>query len=194
MSVQLQPSGPEKILCRGRLIELAQQEMSDGARTCTFEFARRGPGTRIMFCRDDKWLIAREYRYENGTFDMRLPGGKVFDTLQEYETARSNDANFCSLARATITKEALEEVGLRPTSLEFFHKSVCGATVRWDLFYFICQAWDVCGEPQLEFGEDITFDWYSSAQVKQMCLTGEVSEDRSAIALLRAIEKLRPGS
>jgi 8-oxo-dGTP pyrophosphatase MutT (NUDIX family) len=174
---------------RGRLIELVQQEMSNGQSTQIFEFARRGPGTRIVFFDGQKVLIAREFRYESGTYDMRLPGGKVFDTLKDFEAARTANADMIALATRTIAKEAAEEVGLRPTSLELFHKSVCGATISWDLYYFICRRWEPLLGQQLEDGENITFSWYTAQDVRRMCLSGEVSEDRSAITLLRALQR-----
>jgi hypothetical protein len=68
--------------------------------------------------------------------------------------------------------------------LEFFAKSVSGATVTWDLYYFVVRAYTQV-EQNLEHGEDISFDFYDPASVEKMCLDGTIQEDRSAIMLLR---------
>ena len=39
----------------------------------------------------------------------------------------------------------------------------------------------------LEDGEDITFEFIDKEKVKEMCLSGEISEERSALVLLRYI-------
>lgn len=186
----MQKTQPETVVYRGRLFELIQQEMSDGSVTRTFEIARRGPGTRIIFFDGISILIAREYRYESENFDMRLPGGKVFDTLSEYEQARSTGLNMVEFAKRAIAKEAAEEVGLKPTLLECTHKSICGATIVWDLYFFLCTAWESMLNQQLEVGESITFGWYPLHEVRAMCLSGQISEDRSAIAILRTLDRI----
>lgn len=65
---------------RGRIIEVVEEKYG----TRTFEIARRSPGVRALIVRDGKILLSREYRTEVDEYDFRLPGGKVFDTLSEY--------------------------------------------------------------------------------------------------------------
>jgi len=40
-------------------------------------------------------------------------------------------------AKEGAIKEAREEVGVEVKDISFLHKSVCGATVVWDLYYFV---------------------------------------------------------
>jgi hypothetical protein len=190
MMAELKKSTSEHVLYRGQLIELVVQEMSDGRLTKTFEFARRGPGTRIIFFDGSKILLTREYRYESERFDIRLPGGKIFDTLNDYEHARSIGLDMTELATRTIAREAAEEVGLKPVELRCTHKSICGATIVWDLYYFLCMSWEKMPSQRLEVGESITFDWYPVPEVRGMCLSGQISEERSAIAILRTLHDL----
>lgn len=74
----------EKIVYQGKIIEVVQQTRKTGDTEKLFEFARRSPGTRLIVRSGDKVLLTKEYRTETGNWDYRLPGGKVFDTLEEY--------------------------------------------------------------------------------------------------------------
>ena len=67
---------PENIVFRGKIVEVVQ----DAKR----EFARRSPGVRLLIIKGNQTLLTKEYREEIKSFDYRLPGGKVFDTLVNY--------------------------------------------------------------------------------------------------------------
>ncbi len=174
----------EKITHRGTIIEVVQQEVLVGDRTKTFEFARRSPGTRLIIEKDGNILLTREFRRELGAYDYRLPGGKVYDSLEEYNTALQGDVDILEAAKRAAIREAREEAGIEVKDISFLHRSVCGATVVWDLFYFVVNDY-VQTEQELEEGEDISFAFYSKDEVRNMCLDGQVSEERSALVLLR---------
>lgn len=58
----------------------------------TFEKARRAPGTRLIIpVGEDSILLTKEYRQEVDGYDFRLPGGKVFDSLEEYNSFLQSD-------------------------------------------------------------------------------------------------------
>jgi ADP-ribose pyrophosphatase len=179
----------ETITHKGKIIEVVQREVEVGGKTKTFEFARRSPGTRLIILDGDKVLLTKEFRHEVGGYDYRLPGGKVYDTLDEYNAALEGGVDINEVAKAAAAKEAREEVGIEPKALEFYHKSVCGATVVWDLFYFVVKEFDKI-EQNLEEGEDITLEPVSIAEAKAMCLDGRMSEERSALVLLRYLNSL----
>ncbi len=174
----------EKITHQGSIIEVVQREVEQNGKTKVFEFARRSPGTRLIISKDGKILLTKEFRHELDGYDYRLPGGKVYDTLGEYNAALASGTDIAEAAKRAALKEAREEVGVEASGAEFLHKSVCGATVVWDLFYFVITEFTQA-EQELEDGEDITAGWYTPEQVRAMCMSGEVSEERSALVLLR---------
>lgn len=176
----------EKITHRGAIIEVVQQEVEIGGKVKTFECARRSPGTRLIIEKGEQILLTREFRRELGTYDFRLPGGKVYDTLEEYSAALESGVDIEEEAKKAAAREAREEVGVQAESLTLVHKSVLGATVVWDLYYFVVSHFTQT-EQELEDGEDITFAFYDREEVRRMCLSGEVSEERSALVLLRHI-------
>lgn len=169
----------EEIRYSGKIIEVVQFKNGDKV----FEKARRSPGVRALIVSDDKILLSREFRQEVGSYDFRLPGGKVFDKLQEYKNHLSEDlAPYASLA---VVKEVKEEVGLVARNPKLLKVSKAGATVEWDLFYFLISDFEENENGQeLEDGEDITFGWYTFQQAKDICLSGQMKEDRSVGVLL----------
>src|ERR1043166_10131138 len=144
----------EKITYHGKMIEVVEAPVTMSGVTKTFEYARRSPGVRLIIPRDGSVLISKEFRHELNGYDYRLPGGKVYDTLVEYNDALSSGADIAVAAQAAAVKEAQEEVGVGVEEAQIFHRSVCGASVVWDLYYFVVSRFSE-GERHAEAGEDI---------------------------------------
>jgi 8-oxo-dGTP pyrophosphatase MutT (NUDIX family) len=178
----------QKITHQGKIIEVVQEEVERSGMTKTFEFARRSPGARLIIVKDEKVLLSKEFRHELGGYDYRLPGGKVYDSLNEYNSALELAVDISESAKNAAIKEAREEVGIDVKDISFYHKSICGATVVWDLFYFVVNDFNEVPQ-ELESGEDIKAEWIDREKVKSMCLDGSISEERSALVLLRYLNK-----
>jgi 8-oxo-dGTP pyrophosphatase MutT (NUDIX family) len=174
----------ESIKYQGKIVEVVEKEVVKGEKKKIFEFARRSPGVRIIADNGNQILLTREYRREAGGYDTRLPGGKVFDRLEDYNEALRTEQNIDEAANLAARKEAKEEAGIEAKTIQQVHKSICGATVMWDLYYFLTTDF-VQGEQKLEEGEDISVGWVDKNKVKEMCLKGEIGEERSALVLLR---------
>ncbi len=183
------PVGPEVITHRGKMIEVVVQQMQIGERLVPFERARRSPGTRLLITSDTgKILLTKEYRSEIGGYDYRLPGGKVFDSLDEYNQALSAGEDILVKSRVAAQKEAREEVGVQAENITHVYTSKCGATMEWDLHYFAVKVpTEQLGQQQLEAGEAIETGWYSPEQAMELALNGSMSEDRSAAVLMRYV-------
>lgn len=180
------PVGDEKIVYEGDILEVIQQPHQIGEKTKMFEWARRAPGTRLIIVKDGRMLLSREYRRELEEFDYRFPGGKVFDTLKEYKKALKSGNDMLWAAKEGAIREAREEVGIIPNKLELFHLSKNGATVHWDLYYMEVADFEDTGTQKLDGeGEDITFDWFTFQDVKDIAVSGKMKEDRSVGVLLR---------
>lgn len=76
-------------------------------------------------------------------------------------------------AKDAATIEAREECGifLEKENLELFHLSHCGATIEWDLYYFIIREFNQNGMQDLGEDEFITFDWYTHEQIIDLVRT-----------------------
>jgi ADP-ribose pyrophosphatase len=183
----LNKHGAERVVHSTRMFEVVQQDMTSEGRVRTFEFVRRCPGTRVIVEQGGKVLLIREFRYELGREDYRLPGGKAFDDISSFNAAIAAGASVPDLALAAARRELAEETGVEAKSLDHIHTSKCGATVEWDLYYFHCDSFEQSLRPDLELGENIRTEWRGASDVIEMCVRGEISEERSALVLLRSL-------
>lgn len=184
----------EEIFAKGKLFELVHETQADGR---IFEVARRAPGVRLVIINTEqqKILLTKEFRKELGAWDYRLPGGKVFDSLEEYEVFRQSGADILVEAESKARAEAFEEAGVAIKRLKFFKKSTLGATVEWDLFVFVSEEWELHEDgQQLEAGEQVEADeWFTFEEAKKMIIEGRMHEERIALILLQWIETRNNG-
>lgn len=183
-------SNSERIFSKGKLFAIVHFEQDDGR---TFEVARRAPGVRLIIHDGaaGKVLLTKEYRRELDAWDYRLPGGKVFDSLDEFEAFRQSGNDILEAAKVKAIEEAQQEAGVEVAKLEFFKKSVLGATVEWDLYVFEATEWRISVEGQeLEVGEKIEADnWVTYDEARTMALNGTMAEERIALILLQWLEE-----
>ena len=178
--------GDEQIVFQGKIVEVVHQPMKIGDKSVSFEAARRSPGTRLIIVdtRKKQIILTKEFRTELNDYDYRLPGGKVFDSLNEYNDFLASGKDILEPAVERAKIEAKEETGIVANNARHIHTSVNGATVTWDLLYFVIDDWKR-GKQQLEAGEDISVEWFDFAEASEIALSGAMHEDRSAAVLLR---------
>lgn len=178
-----QKSTQESIAFTGHIGEVIHETQSDGR---VFERYRRAPGTRLVIVSPEKKvLITQEHRQETGGVDLRLPGGKVCDSLEEYRALITSGKDMTEAAKVAAIKEAAEETGFIVTDPRLLTKANAGATVEWDLYYFYVDNYKGAPEgQQLEHGEDIAVTWMSPLQIREAIASGEMQEWRSVGVLL----------
>lgn len=173
----------EEVVYQGKIVEVVEFPGPDGKKI--FEKARRAPGIRLIIpVGTDQVLLTKEHRHELGGYDYRLPGGKVFDTLTEYNDFLARGGDILQPATAKAREEAQQEAGVTVQALNHLHTSRLGATMQWDLYYFEVTKF-IKSYQALEAGEDIEVVTVSRSEAQAMCLDGRISEERSALVLLR---------
>lgn len=181
---KLLPAGSDKIVYRGKIFKVVERPFKAGKHDIIFEIAIRSPGVRLIIVNKDKMLVTKEFRQELNTFDYRLPGGKVFDKFTEFEAHEKED--LLPYAIKAAKKESKEETGIKIKHLQHFATAKSGATVVWDLLYFIVDDFEDTNEGQnLEHGEHIAVTWKTFEEVKELCKSGKMSEDRSVGILFK---------
>ena len=184
----------ESIYAKGKLFELVHREQPDGR---IFEVARRAPGVRVIIAdlQKQELLLTREFRRELQDWDYRLPGGKVFDSLEEYRLFREGGEDIIIPAKQKAIDESIEEAGVEVKDVELFKISTLGATMEWDLFVFEAHEWRISENGQrLESGEQIeTNNWFSYERVNEMILNDDLKEERIALILMQWIKKNQKG-
>lgn len=157
------------------------------------KMVRRPPGVRALILNkndNQKILLSKEFRYELDKWDYRLPGGKVFDTLDLYKEAIArNDVQ--KYVDESVAKEVLEEVGLIVKSQKLLKISHDGAGVIWDLFYYEIKDYEESLDgAHLEENEFVEgYVWKSFDEIIKMCIEQKINEERTVGVLLSYILK-----
>ncbi len=191
---EIKDLGGHAIEYRTRLFDVMTHKVrfSDGI-VKTFQYVRRSPGVRILLTSGSKILITAEWRTEAKQWDFRLPGGKVFERIEEYAAFRDSGSptKLEDIGKLAAAKELGEECGISisPETITHAHTSTCGATVEWDLLYYIAPHTTVdrltsVTSPE---GERIIMQWLSFETVLDLCTKKEIGEDRTAAFLMRYI-------
>lgn len=172
-------------------LETEEEFIVDGEkRNIKRTMVRRPPGIRALIVdkENNKILLSKEFRYELNEWDYRLPGGKVFDSLEDYKEALKND-DVLKHVEKTVPKEVMEEVGLIVKNPKLLKISKDGARVIWDLYYYEITDYEISKDgPQLEDNELIDgYIWVTFDEVKKLCLNHSIHEDRTVGMLLTYI-------
>lgn len=176
-------SNQDEIVFEGILGEVVHTAQSDGR---VFERYRRAPGVRLIVVNPDgKLIMTRERRQETGNVDLRLPGGKVCDSMAEYHELLTSSADLTDAASRAAIKEGREELGLELRNLQLVTKAAAGSTVEWDLYYFMTHDYVLAEKgQQLEAGEEIETVELTPDEVRQAIADGQMQEWRSVGILL----------
>jgi 8-oxo-dGTP pyrophosphatase MutT (NUDIX family) len=186
-----------KIQFQGRISAIIERPVTlpDG-KNRVFEYAERPPGVRLLVVASDTILVTREWRDEVKGFDIRVPGGKVFDTFAEYLRFIDDPKQLEQAARASAKRELLEETGLSidDSDIQHLKTTECGATVVWRLHYFVVKTQHEALNPQIETdeGELIAPSWITPSALFRHCVHGDVREDRTAAVLIQWLAKSYP--
>lgn len=179
------------ITYNGSIIQIVEHDVDIGGwKIKTFERARRAPGVRILLINDkQEILVTKEFRYELDAYDWRLPGGKVFDTLQEYVAFLHSWEDIESHVLTAAMREWKEEVGIAIWDQEILCKKICGATIERDLWYVLVKdfswldAWTSYEEGELIEG----YERFSFQQIRNMLAAWEIQEWRTAAVLAEIV-------
>ena len=173
----------EEIVFQWKLIEVVQQTVEIGDKRLLREIARRSPWVRLIICDGDKILITKEFRREVNKEDYRLPGGKVFDTLKEYNEHRNDIENY---ALIWVKRECEEETWLIPEDISLYYVSKVWATMERDLYYYVITKFSHHEKgQQLELWENITVEWKTKEEIFALIKKWAMHEDRSIGVLMR---------
>lgn len=180
--IKLEMKPQFKITYRGKMFEVVTWEGKPGVK---FEAVVRAPGVRLLIETEKEGkkalLMTREIRREAGGIDYRLPGGKVFDTLDELDSHRNSKDDILPIVENTARKEGKEEAGISGGEYTPLGVSRAGASVEWDLYYFKVTNAEI-GEQELEEQEqgDIETVILSAKEVFENLSKREIKEGRSA--------------
>lgn len=154
-----------------------------------YEIIKRPPGVRAIIVHDGKLLLNKEYRYELKNWDYRIPGGKVFDSLEEYQKC-DELKNLTTHIEKALVREVFEEVNINVYSYQLFACSNNGFTVEWDLYYYIVDEFELIEFDNSKIKRRNEYEytqscWVDYTTVLQYCMENKISEDRSVGVIMK---------
>lgn len=173
-----------EIVYQGKMFEVVTFSPKEGL---VFETAVRAPGTRLLieYKKGDELglLMTSELRHDRSgsSLDYRLPGGKVYDSLEEFNVAKENNNDIEVDALKAAKLEAFQEVGVKNGEFNKISVAKAGGSVEWDLHYFLVQNIEL-GDQELEDHEkgEIEVVFLSIGEIFQKLINKEIKEGRSA--------------
>jgi len=130
MEVTNNPKENEEVVFAGKIGAIVHMRQPDGR---VFEQYRRPPGVRLILVSPEKHiLLTKEYRHEPDGVDLRLPGGKVCDTWEEYQELMHSGKDMLEAVKEAGVKESIQETGYIIHNPNVLEKANAGATVDWD--------------------------------------------------------------
>lgn len=161
----------------------------------TVKYTIRTPGIRLIIpTAHNTFLMNYEYRGGLQKWDYRLPGGKVYDTLDEFTYVKDeieyNALDLLPDAQKAAVLEAKQEIGITThvDDLELLEITEVGGSTKHDIYYFLVKKYEL-GDQELEPDEQIERVELTSEEIMEKIYQKEFSEDRSIGPFLRFIKK-----
>lgn len=174
---------------KGTVGEVEHIHQPDGR---IFEIYHRPPGVRVIVVDEmNNILMTREHRHEQDKVDLRFPGGKVFNAMQEMHNYLDAGGKMIDAIIAAGEGETRQEAGVKVeiSADEVIEVAVDGATVDWDLHYILVRNYEEHPDGQeLEAGEEgIESVWMTIEEIVWAAQHGEMSEMRSVGVLFSKV-------
>ena len=164
--------GKYKTVFKGILfsIKQAKAEWPSGKKG-VFEIIERPPSVIVLAIDSKKrLLLTREFRRKHGKIMWFLAAGRM-DKKGES-------------AKQAAQRELQEETGFKAKKLKFFHKSVVGNSIKWEIFSFIATGLEKAAL-QGDEDEDIKVVPTPISKAFRMVLEGKVEDEKIAFLIIK---------
>lgn len=154
---------------RGKILTLRCDDalLPDG-KPCSREFVEHGGGACVLYVKDGKVLLVRQYRYPYAESIYEIPAGKLDEGEEPIKTA---------------VRELEEEGGLVADELKLLYVMYPspGYTNEKIYIYQALSAHET--KARLDEGEYLDAEYIPVEKVKEMLLNGEIKDAKTIIAL-----------
>ena len=154
---------------RGKILNLRcdDAELPDG-KPCSREFIEHGGGACVLYVKEGKVLLVRQYRYPYAESIYEIPAGKLDKGEEPMKTA---------------IRELEEEGGLVADELKLLYVMYPspGYTNEKIYIYQALSAHET--EARLDEGEYLDAEYVDLEKVKEMLANGEICDGKTIIAL-----------
>ena len=157
------------VVYNGKIVKLHCDEASlPNGKLCTREYVEHGGGSCVLFVKDNKILLVRQFRYPYGEELWELPAGKLNAGEDPENTAR---------------RELEEETGYIPEELSLMQIMYPSPGYTNEKIYIYRAYAAEEGESHPDEGEFVSARFYPVAEVREMIERGEIKDAKTIIAV-----------
>lgn len=159
----------KNVIYRGKVITLRCDDAlrADG-KPCTREVIEHPGGACVLYVREGKVLLVRQYRYPCEEETLEVPAGKL---------DKGEDPAVCA------ARELAEETGWVPARVEHLYTILPSPGYTAERIYIYGAHGVREGVPHPDEGEFLTAAFYSAEEVKEMLASGAIKDAKTIIAL-----------
>ncbi len=156
---------------QGKILSLRRDDalLPDG-KPCIREIVEHGGGACVLYVKEGKVLLVRQYRYAYGESIYEIPAGKLDGGEDPMKAA---------------ARELEEEAGLRATSLKLLYVIYPSPGYTSEKIYLYEAEGAEPANAHLDEGEFLDVEYVPLERVKEMLKNGEIRDSKTIIALQR---------
>ena len=130
----------------------------------------------IPILSDGRVIMERQYRYAHSRVILEIPAGKL-DSKDE-------------IPLEAAKRELREETGAVAEKITFLGKIASSPALLSEIIYLYMAEGISFGERRLDEGEFLDVEYYTLDELYQMVMSGEITDAKTQIAILKAKELL----
>ncbi len=159
----------KNLIYNGKIVDLyCDDAILPNGKPCKREYVSHRGGACVVFVKDDKVLLVKQFRYAYGEELLELPAGK----LEEDENPKS-----CAF------RELEEETGYIPDKLTLLHVMYPSPGYTNEKIYIYLAESVKDGNVRLDDDEFLNSFFIPLEEVKKMILNGEIKDAKTIIGI-----------
>lgn len=151
--------------------------LPDGSESVREISLHNGAAAIIPILDDGRVIMERQFRYAHGRIMLEIPAGKL-DTPDEPPLEGAK-------------RELLEETGAVAEKYTYLGSIAPSPALINEVIHIYLAENITLGESHLDKGEFLNVEYYSLDQLYQMVMSGEITDAKTQIAILKAKEIMR---
>lgn len=168
----------EEIFCGVALHVVRDKiELPDGSHSVREISLHNGAAAVIPILPDGRVIMERQFRYAHGRVMLEIPAGKL-DTADEPPLEGAK-------------RELLEETGAVAERYTYLGSMATSPALLNEMVHIYMAEGITLGDSRLDEGEFLEVEYYTLDQLYDMVMSGEITDSKTQIAILKAREILR---
>ena len=151
--------------------------LPDGKKTVREISLHNGASAIIPVLSDGRVIMERQFRYAHGRVMLEIPAGKL----------NTPDEDPLEAAK----RELLEETGAVASKISFLGRIISSPALLNEVIHIYLAEGITIGESHPDEGEFLRVEYIPLDKLRDMVMSGEITDSKTQIAILKTVEILR---